>query len=150
MKFLYLRTGFSASRGTFSTQTGRIFRQPTNILASSFACRLSRGTIETPEAGTRTKLRVHSNKATRPLVLWIIFSLPVEPTSERELPRARNDEIRLLEVSVNTCRIMSRVWRTTRIKFTVLIKLVYPNSKDWSDSFGSHFGDTVSYKKFDK
>lgn len=68
MKFPYRRTRFSARRGTFPTQTGPIFGQPTNILASSFACRL-RGTIETPEAGTRTKLRVHSNKATRPLAL---------------------------------------------------------------------------------
>lgn len=118
--------GSRTSRGTLLTQTGRIFGQPTDILASSFACRLSRGTMEALEAGTRTKLRVHSNKATRPLALWIMFSVLVEPTSE--LPRACNDEIRPLEASVNTSWIVDTCREYNEwfeIKFMILILRLY-------------------------
>lgn len=95
----------------------------------------------TRRRGRVLKLQVHSNKATRPLALWIMFSVPVESTSEPA--RARNDKICRLE-ALPTHRYIPQTWWMTRIKFTVLIKFIYLKRRNWDAwNFNSDFDSVL-------
>lgn len=82
----------------------------------------------------RRRGRVLSSKyiLIKPLVLWIMCSVPVESTSE--LARARNDKICWPENVPEyfpSRGYIPQIWWTTRIKFTVLIKFIYLKRGNW-------------------